>query len=207
MRTLTLSALSLALFTTVACGEDTSMMMQMEPPLNEKLVGTWQSMSCESAGSFMSFTLYVKRTYKFTTSTQFQLNADLFFDQSCAFKLFTVDSKGTFAIGNDVTAVQGAKEADFTASERGATAYLQMAVDVLKMVNCGGTMNWSPGVRQDVSAAGCEPLIPSLTKCPKEFDVALLSDSMTLKLGARPTTPEGLCSGRPTTTGLPLLKQ
>jgi hypothetical protein len=207
MSNLTLSVLSLALLTTVACGEDTTMMMPVEAPLNEKMVGTWQSMSCENAGSFMSLTLYVKRTYKFTTSTEFQLNADLFLDQSCAFKLFTIDSKGSFAIGPDVTAVQGAKEADFTSRERGATAYLQMAVDALKMLNCGGNMNWMTGVRQDVSTAGCEPLIPSITKCPKEFDVALLSDSMTLKLGTRPMTPEGLCSGRPTSTGLPLIKQ
>jgi hypothetical protein len=206
MRKPVLSLLSLALLSIAGCGEET-MMPPPEPPLNEKLVGTWESMGCESAGSFMTLTLYIKRQYKFTSSTEFSIKGDLFFDQSCAFKLFTIDAKGTFAIGSDVSAVQGAKEADFTAQERGATAYLPMAVDVLKMINCGGSMDWMAGVRKDVTVAGCEPLIPKQSSCPKEFDLAHLVDASTLKLGTRPMTPTGLCSGRPTTAGLPLIKQ
>jgi hypothetical protein len=149
-----------------------------------------------------------QRNYKFTSSTEFQINADLYGDQNCAFKFMTVDAKGAFTIGSDVSALQGAKEIDFAITERGGTAFLPMATMILNMINCGGSMNWMVGVRKDVSAApGCQPVVPSVSECPKEYDLALLENSSTLKLGTRPMTSAGLCASRPTTAGLPLLKQ
>lgn len=214
MRTPILSALSLAFITFAACGDDSTNMMTMdmapmETPLNERLVGTWNSMGCEPAAMIMGYSLYAKRSYKFTTATDWEATVDLFGDQNCTsfLRLLRVDSKGTFKTGNDISAVQGAKEIDFSIAERGATPYVDMARMLLNMINCGGSNMWAVGTRKDISQNGCDPLVPSVSSCMKEFDLAQLTDASTLKLGTRPMTANGICTGRPTTAGLPLVKQ
>lgn len=215
MRIPILSALSLAFITLTACG-DSATSMDMAPaakPLNEQLVGTWNSMSCEPAFTVntgtMMLALYTRRTYNFTSSTEFDLTADLFADQSCSslFRLLRVDAKGTFTVGNDVSAVSGAKEINFTSTVRGVMPTIDMARQLLNMINCGGSNAWMVNQRQDVASLGCDPLVPSTSSCPKEFDIALLVDASTLKFGTRPMSSNGLCTGRPTTAGLALVKQ
>lgn len=182
------------------------MMTPIEAPLNERLVGTWESMGCESAASIMSVSLYVKRRYQFMTATTFQVTADLYADQSCALKFITFDAKGTFTIGAAATTPAGATELNFKLSERGTTAWLPMAKDVLNMITCGGYTNWAVGVRQDVSNEDCQPLTPSVASCMTEYDLAQLTNASTLVLGNRSGSTTAQCTSRPTTIGAPLLK-
>lgn len=197
---------SLPLLLALGCGDSGSTMTPMEMPLNEKLVGTWESMGCESAGSFMSYSLYVKRRYQFMTSTTWSLTADFFADSSCAFKFATFDAKGSFTIGAQTTTPAGATELNFSVTERGTTAWLSMAKDALNGIQCGGYTNWTVGVRQDVSMKGCNPLIPSVASCMTEYDVAQLTTPTTLVLGDPGNSTTAQCTARPTTSGAPLLK-
>jgi hypothetical protein len=207
--------MSLALVGAVGCGDsgDSNMntmdMAPSGPPVNESLVGTWNSESCESAGTLMGFSLYIKRSYVFTSPTEFQVTADLFGDAGCSsfLRLLRIDQNGTFKIGNDVSGVTGAKEADFAVSVRGVTANVSMATTLLNMLMCGGVTNWSVGMRVDISAAGCDPLEPSTSSCPTEHDLVQISNGTELKLGARPASTSSVCTARPTAVGPGLTKQ
>ena len=199
---------SLPLLLTLGCGDSGSdmMMTPVEKPLNERMVGTWESMTCESAASFMGVSLYVKRRYQFLTPTTWQVTADLYADQGCAFKFVTFDAKGTFTAGALASTPAGATELNFGLAERGTTAWLPMAKDALNMIKCGGYTNWAVGVRQDVSSAGCDPLTPSVASCMTEYDLAQLTNASTLVLGNRGSSTTAQCTARPTTLGAPLLK-
>src|SRR3990167_8367163 len=180
-------ALAVSITCAVGCGEDTSMMMMPppEPPLNERVSGTWESQTCEAAGSLMGFSVYVKRKYVFTT-TAWDVKLTLYGDQGCGIQFLGFDAKGGFTVGQDASTPMGAKEAEFTITERGATPYQvlfspMMPKDILNTIMCGGYTNWMAGVRQDISAQGCMGIVPSVASCPKEFELMKL-DAATLQL-------------------------
>ena len=217
MRIPTLTLLGLALVSAVGCsndGGDSNTTMDMAPagpPVNEELVGTWTSETCEPTvaipGSPTS--LYLKRSYVFSSPTEFSITADLYGDAGCTsfLRLLHIDEKGTFTIGNNVSTIQGAQEAEFSVSERGVTAYVSQATQLLNQIMCGGSTNWMVGVRTDVSAAGCEPIAASTSSCPKEHDVVQITNGTELKLGSRPTSITSVCTARPAAVGPALMKQ
>lgn len=194
-----LGLVTCALSAVAGCGSSDPPVMMMEASLNQKIVGTWNSASCELGIAIPGapVTPYYKRTYKFT-ETDWSYAFDVYFDANCALKALTMDAKGTYTIGAMVSAPAGANEMNFNYAERGMTAYLSQATQLLSGLSCGGTSAWTVGMRVDISTNGCGTIVPSNTACPKEFDVISLTGT-NLFLGQRPMSASGLCSTRPTT--------
>jgi hypothetical protein len=183
------------------------MMPPPDPPFSDKILGTWDSATCETAGTLMGVSVYLKRDYQFTAPAMYQIIADLFIDPNCALKFLTLDAKGTYSTGATTTMPQGGTELNFAVAQRGLTAWATMSRDLLNTIGCGGVMTWAVGVRGDISVAGCQPVAPSVSSCPMEYDVGQLIGPGQLELGARGSAASAVCTARPTMLGAELDKQ
>lgn len=192
-------AAALVLSIGAGCGSNEPAMM-MEAKLNQKLVGTWKSSSCE-LGIMASLTLpvsiYYQREYKFT-ETDWTATASVFVDPLCATTVVKTTVKGTYTVGAMTSAPTGANEIDLSYAERRLQLLQPTGAQLLNGIMCGGMASWTAGPDVDISTKGCMPLMPSNVDCPKEYDVAKL-DGTNLTLGTRPMSPDGLCKSRPTT--------
>jgi hypothetical protein len=146
------------------------------PPVPPSLVGTWRS-ACAATGKEWS---RVEQVY---TDTRFDVRVGTFSDKDCAKRTSEVHSAGTYAFGEQSTALPASANVwnvTFTADLREITADDKKSAKALGKA-CGVKLK-AKGTA-DVLAKGCPKLaIKPAAECATEYDIAGL-DGDKLRLG------------------------
>jgi hypothetical protein len=112
-------------------------------------------------------------------------------DASCQVRVLTATLRGTYQPAAPSPRVAGAVEVTFRFTRKGLAVYDPVLLDRLNTGACGNR-RWSPGIEQDVSAAGCLS-IASVPACAQEYDLVRI-DGDRLYLGERPQPGTNICA-------------
>jgi hypothetical protein len=112
-------------------------------------------------------------------------------DASCQVRVLTATLRGTYQPSGPSPRVAGAVDVTFRFTRKGLAVYDPVLLDRLNAGACGDR-RWSPGIEQDVSAAGCLS-VASVPACAQEYDLVRVEGDR-LYLGERPSAGSNLCA-------------